>query len=485
MCLSEVCMNYRMITHVLGWILLFEAAFLLVPMATAIIFGETRSLIAFLISIGICLVIGLFMKAKRPKDRSLLARDGFVIVALSWIFLSFFGCFPFLISGVTNSFFDAFFETVSGFTTTGATIFSDVEVLPNSIIIWRSFTHWLGGMGVLVFIMAILPLSGAHNMYIMKAESPGPEVSKLVPRVRTTAIWLYSSYIVLTVILFIILLVGKMSVFEAINISFSTAGTGGFGFKNDSLASYSPFIQTAVSIFMLIFSINFGSYFLIFRRKFKAALTAEVKTFIVLVAVATICISFNIRDMFGSIGETVRHAFFTVSSIISTTGFSTVDFDLWPEFSKTIIVLVMLVGACAGSTGGGIKVSRVIIIFKVMIRELTTALRPKQVKKITIDGQIQDIGVVKAVYGYIFCYIAVFVGSILLVSLDGADLVTNFTSVATTIGNVGPGLSKVGPIMNYGFFSPLSKLVLSFDMLAGRLEFYPMLLLLVPSTWKK
>ena len=478
-------MNYKMITYVLGLILIFESVFLLVPSATALVYGEFGELAAFLITVVICLAVGVLMSFKKPKNRLLMARDGFVVVAFSWILLSMFGAIPFMISGVTDSYIDALFETASGFTTTGATIFADVEILPRSIIMWRSFTHWVGGMGVLVFVMAFLRLGGAQNMYIMKAESPGPEVSKLAPKVRTTAIWLYGVYIILTMIEIILLLVGKVGFFEALNIAFSTAGTGGFGFLNDSLASFSPYVQIVVGIFMLMFSINFASYFLILHGRLKGALTAEVKTFIFIVIAAVAAITVNIRSMYPTVAEAVRHAFFNVSSLISTTGFATADFDLWPSFSKTLLVLVMFIGACAGSTGGGIKVSRIIIIFKVMGRELATALRPKRVKKVVVDGQIQDTGVIRSVYGYLFCFIAVFVVSIVLISLDGADLVTNFTAVTASMGNIGPGLSKVGPVMNYGFFSPLSKIVLIFDMLAGRLEFYPILLLLVPSTWKK
>ena len=478
-------MNYRMIKFVLGWILLFEAAFLLLPLGTAIFYGEGSSMIAFAVALAACALFGGLLSRKKPQKTDLSSRDGFVIVALSWIVMSLFGTIPFMLTGATSSFIDALFETVSGFTTTGASIFSDVEALPKSIIMWRSFTNWIGGMGVLVFIMAFLPLSGARNMYIMKAESPGPEVSKLVPKVRTTAKWLYTVYIALTVILFVLLLFGDMTLFEALNAAVATAGTGGFGWKNDSMGSFSAYSQIVIATFMLLFAVNFGSYFLLLRGKLKAALTTEVKVFCVIVIVSVLSIAYNIRGSFGSFAEATRHAYFNFASLISSTGFAISDFDLWPAFSKTILVLAMFVGACAGSTGGGIKVSRVVIMFKVMGRELMAALRPRQVKKITIDGQVQDKDVVRSVYGYIFCFITVFVASIVIISLDGRDLVTNFTSVAATIGNMGPGLSGVGPTMNYGSFSVLSKLVLIFDMLVGRLEFYPILLLLIPSTWRK
>ena len=480
-------MNYRMIKYVLGWILLFEAAFLVLPAVVAAIYAE-RALVAFLVAVALCAAVGGLLTVRRPRSTELSARDGFVAVAFSWIIMSVFGAVPFVLTGVTESFLDALFETVSGFTTTGATIFGDVEILPKSIIFWRSFTHWIGGMGVLVFIMAFLPLSGATNMYIMKAESPGPEVSKLVPKVRTTAKLLYTVYIGLTVLLFVFLLFGDMSAFDALNAAIATAGTGGFGWKNDSMASYSSYSQIVVAVFMLLFSINFTSYFLILRRKFKAALTTEVKVFLGIVAFSVLAISLNTMKSIGSFSEAFKHALFSFSSLISTTGFSTVDFSdasLYPYFSQTILVLAMFVGACAGSTGGGIKVSRIVIMMKVMGRELSTALRPRQIKKVTVDNQVQDKGVVRSVYGYIFCFITVFVASIVLISIDGHDLVTNFTSVAATIGNIGPGLSKVGPSVNYAFFSPLSKIVLIFDMLVGRLEFYPIILLLLPSTWRK
>jgi len=477
-------MNYQMIKYVLGWILLFEAAFLLLPAVVAVIYAE-KALVAFLTTVAICAAVGGLLTLRKPKRIDLSARDGFVAVAFSWIILSIFGAIPFELAGVTQNFLDAVFEMVSGFTTTGATIFSDVEALPRSIIVWRSFSHWIGGMGVLVFIMAFLPLSGATNMYIMKAESPGPEVSKLVPKVKTTAKWLYAVYIGLTVLEFVLLLFGDMNVFESLNATFATAGTGGFGWKNDSMASFSTYSQLVIAVFMVLFAINFTSYFFILKGKFKNVFTTEIKVFLGIVAVAVLSIAVNIRGMFDTFGEALKHAFFNFSSVISTTGFMTVDFDLWPAFSKTILVLAMFIGACAGSTGGGIKVSRIVIMFKVMGRELSTALRPRQIKKVTVDNQVQDKGVVRSVYGYIFCFIAVFVASVVLVSIDGYDLVTNFTSVAATIGNVGPGLSKVGPTMNYGFFSPLSKIVLIFDMLVGRLEFYPMILLMLPSTWRK
>ena len=478
-------MNYRMITYILGWILLFEAGFLLVPSLTALIYGEA-AIKGFLLSIAICVLASALLIFKKPKNTALRSRDGFVIVSLSWIVLSLFGALPFMLTGVTSSYADAFFETVSGFTTTGATIFSNVEILPRSILMWRSFTHWVGGMGVLVFIMAFLPLSGGQNMHIMKAESPGPSVSKLVPRVRTTALLLYAIYFSLTLLEFILLLCGgQMSAFEALNTSFSTAGTGGFGFRNDSLGSFNAYTQIVVAIFMLLFSLNFSSYFLLIKGKLKDALNSELRVFFVIVIVAVATVTVNIRHLFGSVGEALRHALFNISSIISTTGFSSADFDLWPNFARATLVLLMFIGACAGSTGGGMKVSRIIIYFKTLLRELHAAIHPKQVKKISMDGKPIDDTVVRSALGYLVAFVMLFAVSVLAISIDNYDFTTNFTAVAATMGNIGPGLNAVGPTCNFAFFSIPSKLVLSFDMLAGRLELFPMLLLFTPTTWKK
>ncbi|MBQ9097952.1 MAG: TrkH family potassium uptake protein [Clostridia bacterium] len=477
-------MNYRMITYILGWILLFEAAFLLFPTVTALAFGE-EAIKAFLLTIAICVLASALLIFRKPKHKELRSRDGFVIVSLSWIVLSLFGALPFMFTGVTTSYVDALFETVSGFTTTGASILPDVEVIPYSIRMWRSFTHWVGGMGVLVFIMAFLPLSGGRNMHIMKAESPGPSVSKLVPRVRTTALLLYGIYFVLTVILFVLMLCGGMNVFEALCTAFGTAGTGGFGFYNSSMGSFSPFLQVTIGVFMLIFAINFESYFALLQRRWRDIFTTEVVTFLLIVAGAVGIITFNLYSSFGSVSEAMRHAFFTVSSLISTTGFSTVDFDLWPELSKTVLFFLFFIGACAGSTGGGVKVSRIVLLFKGIAREIRCSIHPKQVKRITVDGKTVEQSTVNSVFIFFACYVIIFGFSLLILSLDGANFLTNFSAVATTIGNVGPGFAGVGPTRNFAFFSPLSKLVLIFNMLAGRLELFPMLLLFSPVTWKK
>lgn len=477
-------MNFRMIKYILGWILIFETIFLTIPTITALIYGEA-AIYSILLSMSITLAAGILLIIRKPKSTVLYSREGFVIVSLSWIILSIFGCLPFFFSGYIPNFVDALFETVSGFTTTGASILTDVEALPKSLLMWRSFTHWVGGMGVLVFIMAFIPLSGGQNLYIMKAESPGPSVSKLVPRVKTTALILYSIYFVLTLTEFILLLCGGMSVFEAITTALGTAGTGGFGVKNDSIGGYSSYIQIVVTVFMILFSVNFSSYYLILRAKFKDAFNNEVRLFFFIVFASIAIITLNVRDLFGTLGEAVKHVSFTVASIISTTGFSTVDFDVWPELSRTLLVMLMFIGACAGSTGGGFKVTRLIILFKGFAKELKVMIHPKQLKKITVDSKPIEHEVVRSVNVYMVCYVLVIVTSLVAISFDDHDLITNFTAVTATINNIGPGLELVGPTQNFGFFSAPSKLVLIFDMLAGRLELFPMLLLFSRATWKK
>ena len=477
-------MNFRMITNILGWILIFEAGFMAVPTLTALIYSESV-VWAYLITVAICLLLGFALVWKKPRNKTLYSREGFVIVSLSWIVLSIFGALPLYISGETPTYIDALFETVSGFTTTGASILSDVEAISHASLMWRSFTHWVGGMGVLVFIMAFVPLSGGNNLHIMKAESPGPSVSKLVPRVKTTAMILYLIYIALTLIEFILLLCGGMSIFEALNTAFATAGTGGFSVRSTSLAEYSSYIQIVVTVFMLLFSINFASFYLILLGRVKEAFTTEVVTFLGIVVSVITVITLNARGFFDTVGDAIKHVSFTVASIISTTGFATVDFDKWPELSRALLVLIMFIGACAGSTGGGLKVSRVIIGVKSIAKELYLLVHPKQVKKVTIDKVPVEHEVVRATNVYMVCYIIVFAVSVLLVSIENYGLVTNFTAVAATINNIGPGLELVGPTANFAFFSPFTKIVLIFDMIAGRLELFPMLVLFFPGTWKK
>ena len=483
-------MNFRVIKRTLGFLLIFEAVFFLVPLLTALVYGEQEG-VDFLICILICLAVGWLLTLGKVKNQTVYAKEGFVIVALSWIVMSLFGALPFWISGAIPSYVDALFETVSGFTTTGASILygNEIESMPKCLLMWRSFTHWVGGMGVLVFIIAFLPLSGGRNINIMRAESPGPEVGKLVPKVRQTAGILYLIYASLTVMMFV-MLVFDMPVFDALTTAFATAGTGGFGIKADGFASYSTYSQIVVTVFMLIFSVNFTSYFLLLCGRIKDALNMEVRVFfyIVLTAIVLITLNLCLTDFTAqnyTTGEAIKHSAFSVASVISTTGFATADFNLWPAFSKTILVTLMFIGACAGSTGGGMKVSRMIILGKGVANEMKRTLHPKQVKKITMDGKVVEHEVVRGVNSYVFAYVLIYLVSMLIISLDCQDLVTNFTSVATTINNIGPGLGAVGPSGNFAEFSVLSKLTFIFNMLVGRLEVFPMLLLFAPTTWKK
>ncbi len=396
------------------------------------------------------------------------------------------GALPFIFSGSIPNPVDAIFETVSGFTTTGASILADVEILPHCVLIWRSFTHWIGGMGVLVFILSLLPLTGGYHMNLMKAESPGPSVSKLVPKVQSTAKILYGIYFVMTVIQIILLLLGGMPLFDSLCAAFGTAGTGGLGIKSDSMAGYSTYLQVVITIFMILFGINFNAYFLLITRKFAQAFKMEeVRYYLGIIAIAVLIITCNIYHMYGSVSESLQQAAFQVGSIITTTGYATTDFNLWPEISRTILVMLMFIGACAGSTGGGIKVFRILILCKTIRKELHIFLHPNAVKKIKMDGKVIPHEVLRSTNIFIIVYILIIAGSIFLIAFDDFDLITNFTAVTATFNNIGPGLELVGPIGNFGMFSWFSKIVLTFDMLAGRLEIFPLLLLFVRDTWKK
>ncbi len=478
-------MNLFGIIHILGWILNFKAIFMILPCITALIYGE-KSGFSFLIVMVICLIIGIPTIKIKHKRKEVYARDGFVAVSLSWILLSIIGALPFVISGTIPSFTDALFETISGFTTTGASILSDVETLPYCMMFWRSFTHWIGGMGVLVFIMAILPLAGGQNMHLLRAESPGPQVGKLVPRLRSTAKILYGIYVLITVLEIVFLFCGGMPLFDSLTTTFGTVGTGGFGIRNTSIAEYSPYIRTVVTIFMIMSGINFNVYYLLLIRKPKNALKCEEMWYYLgLITISVILITINIRGSFSSLGETLQHSSFQVASIITTTGYATVDFNTWPSFSKLILWLLMFVGACAGSTGGGTKVSRFIIMIKSVKRELGTLIHPRSIKKIRVEGKVLETGLRSSVAIFFVAYFMIFFISILLVSIEGYDFETNVTAVTATLNNIGPGFSLVGASSNFGFFSPLSKYVLMFNMLAGRLEIFPMLLLFTPATWRK
>lgn len=479
-------MNHAMIRYLIGWMLGVESVFLLLPALTAILYREPVVL-AYVGAAAVCLAFAGLFCHKKPGNSRFYAREGFVTVALCWIILAFTGSLPFLFSGEIPSLVDALFETISGFTTTGATILTDVEAMSHASLLWRSLTHWVGGMGVLVFMLAILPLAGGQTIYLMRAESPGPSVSKMSPHMRDTAFILYAIYFGMTVLQIILLLLGGMAFFDAVCTAMATAGTGGFGIWNDSIAHYdSYYLQGVISVFMILFGVNFSAYYLVLSRRFRDALRIEeIRLYLGVILGFALLIAFNVRDMFGSFFESFHHALFQVASIITTTGFATVDFNQWPVFSKSLLVLLMFIGACAGSTGGGIKCSRIVLMFKSIKKEMQYLIHPRAVRVNKMDGRRVQHEVMRSVNVFLIAYLLIFVVSILLVSLTCEDMVTSFTAVATTLNNVGPGLELVGPSANFAFLSPLSKIVLMFDMLAGRLEIFPMLLLFAPRTWMK
>lgn len=478
-------MNYSMVFYILGHILKFESAFLMLPVIVGLLYGED-DVTAYLFVAALCLILGMVLSRRRPASPSLYTREGFVTVALSWIIMSVFGAMPFVLSGDIPSYVDALFETISGFTTTGSSILTDVEALSHANLFWRSFTHWIGGMGVFVFIMAILPLMGGSTMNLMKAESPGPSVSKLVPHVKDTAKILYGMYLAITVAEIILLCVFGMPLFDSLCTTFGTVGTGGFGIKNSSIAAYSPALQNIVTFFMILSGINYSFYFLILSKKVKDAFhIEEVRWYLLIILISVIAIIYDIRNLYPTISETARHAFFQVGSIITTTGYATTDFDLWPSMSKTILVVLMFIGACAGSTGGGMKVSRLVILFKTIKKELSLISHPREVRKIRMDGHVVEHSILRSSNVFLVIYFGLLLGSTLLISIDEFDFTTNFTAVVSALNNIGPGLNLVGPTQNFSLFSPFSKVVLMFDMLAGRLELFPMMALLIPSTWKR
>lgn len=479
-------MNYSIIKYILGWVLKIEGLFLFMPFLVGIIYREYEGA-AFLGVALICLFAGVFITRKKPENPVIFSREGFVIVSLSWIVMSVFGALPFVINRDIANFTDALFETISGFTTTGASILSDVEVLSHASLFWRSFTHWIGGMGVFVFLLAVLPMTGGYNMHLMRAESPGPSVGKLVPKVRETAKILYIIYFAMTVLELILLLLARMPLFDALCTAFGTAGTGGFGIKNSSMGEYSMPVQGIVTVFMFLFGVNFNIYFVLLlgKRKKDVFKSEEVKGYFLVIAAVVAVIAVNIRTYYGTLFEAFHAAAFQVVSIITTTGFSTANFDIWPQLSRTLLVIIMFIGACAGSTGGGIKVSRIIILLKSVKQEMSYFIHPKNVKVIKLDGKSLEKSTVRGVSAFLVTYVLIFGASMLILAFDNMDMVTNFTAVTATLNNIGPGLEVVGPFGNYGGFSGLAKYVLMFDMLAGRLELYPILLLLSPSVWKK
>lgn len=479
-------MNIAFIIYIIGWILSIEAVSLLLPALVGLIYQEQVGLYYLISGVG-CLIFGLILTRKKPKNQKLFAREGFALVALCWIVLSLVGALPLFFSGEIPSFTNAFFEIVSGFTTTGASILDDVEAMSHAGLFWRSFSHWIGGMGVFVFLLCIMPMTGGSNIHLMKAESPGPSVGKLVPKLRDTAKILYVIYFVLTVLLFIALLIARMPLFDAIVTSIGTAGTGGFGIKGDSIGGYNDAVQWIVAVGMMLFGINFNFYFfLIGKNKKEAFKIEEVRWYILAVVVATGLIAVNIRGLCSSFYEAARYAFFQVNTLITSTGFATTDFNMWPTFSKIVLVSLMFMGACAGSTGGGIKVSRYVIMFKAIKQEIDSFIHPRSVKSIEMDGKVVDKAMVKSVFMFLAAYAIIFTGSVILLSLEAdKSLETCFTAVVACLSNMGPGLDQVGPAANFNGMSIFSKYVLIFDMLAGRLELYPMIVLFSPSLWRR
>ena len=482
-------MNIALILYIIGRVLQIEAVFLLPSCVVALCYGEWQGWTYLAVAAGAAL-IGQLICLRKPKNMRFLVREGFATVSLSWLALSAVGAVPLVLTGDIPSYTDALFEIISGFTTTGASILPDVEALSYASLFWRSLTHWIGGMGVLVFLLAVVPMTGGSHMQLMRAESPGPSVGKLVPRVRSTAKILYLIYLSLTAAEVLLLLLGGMPLIEALTVSFGTAGTGGFAIKNSSLGGYTPYLQWVVTIFMAMFGMNFNIYFLLLMRKFRqAAQSEEMRAYVLILLGATALIVWNLirtgTAAGAAFGDTLRHSAFQVSSIMTTTGFSTVDFDRWPELSKSILVFLMFVGACAGSTGGGVKVSRIVILVKNGWNELRSYVHPRSVRRLKLDGKTLDEDISRSVGVYFFIYIAVFTVSVLILCRDGMNFATNFTAVAATINNIGPGLSLIGPTQNYSAYSHLAKYTMMFDMLTGRLELYPMLLLFYPALWRE
>ena len=482
-------MNYKMMGRFTAQMLLIEGIFLIPALLISLFLGESAAAYGFAVTLGLIALVGgpMYFFCRDAKS-AFYATDGMVCVAVSWLVLSLVGAIPFYVSEAIPSYIDALFETVSGFTTTGASILPEVEHMAKGLMYWRSFTHWVGGMGVLVFLLAIAPSKGneqGFTMHLLRAESPGPSVGKLVPKMRKTAAILYFLYIILTVLDFLFLIVGGMPVFDAVCTSFGTAGTGGFGIKNDSIASYSPYLQNVTTVFMLLFGVNFSCYYLLTQRQIKNVLKDEELRLYVLIVLGSIgLIVWNLGDFYPTLEETVRHAAFQVGSIITTTGFATTDFDLWPSFSKTILLCLMVIGACAGSTGGGLKVARVLLLFKSLKRNIAQMLHPRKVQVIRNNGSVVSERIVANTNAYLCAYVVLMFGSFVLISLDGYSVGTNFSAVLSCLNNIGPGMELVGPTCNFSIFGTFSKLVLILDMLLGRLEIFPILVLFSLQTWK-
>lgn len=483
-------MNVKSISRTVGLILLITGIFQLFPLLIAVIDHEPRNILAYIESLCLILLVGsALLLFSRGGNRMFSAQEGFAATGLSWIFMSAFGALPFFLSGQIPSYVDAFFEMVSGFTTTGASILTDVEALSRCNLFWRSFSHWLGGMGVLVFLLAVVPgarKNGGTGIYLMRAESPGPSVDKLTPHLRQTAMILYGIYILLTALCIGCLLLGGMPVFDSFCIAFGTAGTGGFAIKNSSMGGYSCFLQTVVTVFMFLFGVNFSLYYMLLLRKFKAVFkNEELRLYFGIAAGSIILIAINISRMYNTVYESVHHAAFQVVSIMTTTGYGTVDFEQWPAFSKAILLSLMFIGASAGSTGGGLKVSRVLLLMKSIRRTIRKALHPRRVQPVYMDGRAVSEEVCDNVNAYLAIYCVILVLSFAIISVDGFSIGTNFSAVASCFNNIGPGFELVGATQNFSIYSDLSKIILSLDMLLGRLEIFPLLLLLSPDTWSR
>lgn len=479
-------MNYKMTAFILGKMLGVEGALLLIPAVVSFIYGE-KSGFTFLIVSAALLLIFLIWGRAVPENKTIYGKEGLIIVGFAWILWSLFGALPFVISGSIPNYLDAFFETVSGFTTTGSTILTDIEILPKGMLFWRSLTHWIGGMGVLVFVMMLTTLDDDNSMHLIRAEVPGPVAGKLVPKARSTARILYFMYFVLTAAQVIFLLLGGMNFYDAVIHAFSTAGTGGFSNRNASVSYYnSAYIDGVITIFMILFGVNFNLYFFIRLKEWKAALKdEELHAYLGIIAGSIAIITVNILHTYENIFHSFRYASFQVASVITTTGFYTADYNLWPELSKTILLGLMVIGACAGSTGGGIKVSRLLILIKIVRQEIQRMFHPKSVTIVQINGKKVGNDTMRGVYVYFICYIMILMLSVLLVSVNNYDFATTFSAVLTTLNNVGPGISLAGPVENFYEFSPLSKIVFCFDMLVGRLEIFPYLLLISPNLWRR
>ena len=474
-----------MLIYILGKVLLIEGILMVLPIVCGVCYGEWPFLVYYVACAAAYIIAGYLISFKKPKNMTVFIKDGCVATALSWVVLSIAGCIPFMLTKEIPSFTDAVFETASGFSTTGASILTNVEAMSHTSLLWRSLTHWIGGMGVLVFLLAVVPMTGGSNMNLMRAESPGPTVGKIVPKVRSTAKMLYLIYLAMTITEIIILAVCGMPFFDSVCSAFGTAGTGGFGVRNDSFASYAPHLQVIVAVFMILFGMNFNFYYYFTTKQVnKAFKMSEIKVYLAVIAIVTAIISVAVAGQYKNYGESLRHSFFQVATIITTTGFATTDFDVWPSIAKFLLLCLMILGACASSTGGGIKVARFQIMFKSVKREIQSYIHPKTVKKIHVDGKTVDSEVIHSVALYFFIYLMIFVISMFIVAFEGHDLVTIFSSVAATFNNIGPGLSLVGPTQNYSFFSNVSKWVFIFDMIAGRLELMPLIVFLTPTTYK-